>query len=283
MTDDSSRISPTAHYTGYIWYRNGLSHPAFATRPGWLLYQLLRPANAGYALTGGPTLEQMLLARHRLIDHLLDREVESGRIGQVVEIAAGLTPRGLRFTERHPDLVYVEADLPDMVRRKRAVLAGTGERPGHHLVCVDALADDGPTSLAGATAGLLDPGRGTAVITEGLLSYFDRATVEGIWARVVRFLRGFPAGVYLSDMHLTGEVRGIRGARAFQVALSLFARGNVHIHYRDPAACADALGAAGFDRATVHHASDWAAELGLDPGRSSGIVRVIEAQVEPAR
>jgi O-methyltransferase involved in polyketide biosynthesis len=279
MTDDSSRISPTAHYTGFVWYRNGLSHPAFATRAGWLLFQILRPANAGYALTGGPTLEQMLLARHRLIDHLLERDLESGRIGQVVEVAAGLSPRGLRFTERYPDLVYVEADLPDMVARKRSVLARAGARPGHHLIEVDALADAGPTSLGEATAGLLDPTRGTAVITEGLLSYFDRAAVEGIWARVVRFLRGFPEGLYLSDMHLSGEVRGVRGHRAFQVALSLFARGNVHIHYRDPDSCAAALRTAGFEEAAVHHASDWAADLDLDPGRSSGIVRVVEARV----
>jgi hypothetical protein len=24
-------VSPTAHYTGYVWVRNGLSHPALAT------------------------------------------------------------------------------------------------------------------------------------------------------------------------------------------------------------------------------------------------------------
>lgn len=279
MASDSSRISPTAHYTGFVWYRNGLSDPAFATSTGWLLFQILRPANAAYARTGGPTLEQMLLARHRLIDHLLARDIESGRVGQVVEIAAGLSPRGLRFVDRFPDLVYVEADLPDMVARKRGVLDRAGRRDRHHLIEVDALADTGPTSLADATAGLLDPARGTAVITEGLLSYFDRPAVEGIWARVARFLRGFPHGVYLSDAHLSGEVRGVRGARAFQLALSLFARGNVHIHYPDEPSCAAALRAAGFAEATVHHASDWAAELDLDPGRSSGIVRVIEARV----
>ena len=61
----SARISPTAHYTGFVWYRNGLSHPAFMTREGWLLHNLLRPMNVGYRLQGRADLDTMLLARHR--------------------------------------------------------------------------------------------------------------------------------------------------------------------------------------------------------------------------
>lgn len=37
MTDALSahrHISFTAHYTGYIWYSMGISHPVFATRKG---------------------------------------------------------------------------------------------------------------------------------------------------------------------------------------------------------------------------------------------------------
>jgi len=35
-------ISPTAHYTGYVWFAHGQSHEAFATRTGRLMYQALR-------------------------------------------------------------------------------------------------------------------------------------------------------------------------------------------------------------------------------------------------
>ena len=31
-------IGPTAHYTGYVWARHGLSHPELATRQGHALY-----------------------------------------------------------------------------------------------------------------------------------------------------------------------------------------------------------------------------------------------------
>ncbi|MFI5003394.1 MAG: hypothetical protein ACHQE6_00120 [Solirubrobacterales bacterium] len=36
-------ISSTAHDTGYVWVRNGLSHPELATREGRALFEALRP------------------------------------------------------------------------------------------------------------------------------------------------------------------------------------------------------------------------------------------------
>ena len=39
----SEAISPTAHYTGYVWARNGLSHRELATVEGRVLYESLRP------------------------------------------------------------------------------------------------------------------------------------------------------------------------------------------------------------------------------------------------
>ena len=34
-------ISPTAHYTGFVWARHGLSHPALVTAEGRALFHLL--------------------------------------------------------------------------------------------------------------------------------------------------------------------------------------------------------------------------------------------------
>ena len=60
-----------------------------------------------------------------------------------------MSPRGWRFTERHPDLLYVEADLPDMAARKRAALgADRRARRRHRVVDLDALRRDGPRSIA---------------------------------------------------------------------------------------------------------------------------------------
>src|ERR687883_1073412 len=97
----SDAISPTAHYTGHVWGRNGLSHPGLGTLEGRLLFDALAPAMVVSRALGGPTLEGMLLARHRIIDALLARAIDDGRVSQVVEVACGMSPRGWRFAERY--------------------------------------------------------------------------------------------------------------------------------------------------------------------------------------
>src|ERR1700704_6276091 len=72
----SETISPTAHYTGYVWARNGLSHPRLETLEGRVMFESLRPISAVSTTLGGPSLESYLLARHRAIDALLDNAIE---------------------------------------------------------------------------------------------------------------------------------------------------------------------------------------------------------------
>src|SRR6266446_4910289 len=86
-------ISP-AHYTGHVWVRHGLSHPELATLEGRVLFDALAPAMTVSGAIGGPTLERLLLARHRIIDELLASAIDEGRVAQVIEIACGMSPRG---------------------------------------------------------------------------------------------------------------------------------------------------------------------------------------------
>jgi O-methyltransferase involved in polyketide biosynthesis len=269
----SSPISPTAHYTGYVWARHGLSHPQLSTREGRVLFELMRPILTASAALGGASLETYLLTRHRAIDVLLERAIEDGGITQVLEVAAGLSPRGWRFTQRYgARLVYVEADLPEMARRKRAALqrmGSLGER--HRVVELDALRDRGPGSLA-AVAEELDRGGGLAIITEGLLSYLPRDAVDGIWRRFARVLAEFAHGRYISDLHLA-RVQSAQ-VRAFRVVLSAFVRGRVHLHFDTPEAAASALRAAGFGSVTIHTAESLAPEI---RGRGRELAHIIEA------
>ena len=64
----SDTISPTAHYTGHVWARNGLSHPGLDTTEGRVMFGALQPAMAFSRTVGGPSLEAYLLARHAAID-----------------------------------------------------------------------------------------------------------------------------------------------------------------------------------------------------------------------
>ncbi|UQS27652.1 class I SAM-dependent methyltransferase [Amycolatopsis thermalba] len=259
MARRSETISPTAHYTGYVWVRHGLSDPAFATGEGRVLHRLLRPLMAVSGAVGGPTLEGFLLARHRLIDDLLTDAIERHGITQVVEVAAGLSAGGWRFTRRHPALTYVEADLPGMAERKRRTLRRASPAgPGHRVAELDVLDE---TALDRLVAGL-DPARGLVIVTEGLVNYFDEATVRAMWSRFARALRRFERGRYLSDLHLATADFAVR---AFVQALSAFVRGRVHLHFADETAAREALLTAGFGRAVLHLPA------------STGLVRVVEA------
>ncbi|MEZ4446708.1 MAG: class I SAM-dependent methyltransferase [Polyangiaceae bacterium] len=274
MAAPPSRISPTAHYTGYVWSRNGLSPPRFATTRGAAMFHALEgPMRLAAATTGGLTLERMLLQRHLVIDHLLDRAIASGRVGQVVEIAAGMSGRGLRFSERYPFLRYVEGDLPGMVARKR-IAVGTAP-PGLSLVAIDALVDDGPHALVTRIAPRLDERKGVAVITEGLLSYYSQADAEGMWRRFLRLTAHCPSALYLSDVHF--DHLQAAASRAFRRGLGWFARGNVHLFEGDEAAFEARARAVGFDRATLHAPLDFGDVLELPLG-GIDVVRILAAE-----
>jgi len=269
----SDPVSPTAHYTGYVWARHGLSHPELETIEGRVMFESLRPVMLASRELGGGSLESYLLTRHRAIDALLERAIEGGGVTQVIEVACGLSPRGWRFTERYGDqITYVESDLPAMAARKRSALKRMGSLSGTHRVAeLDALRDEGPESLAAVASGL-DPERGLAIVTEGLLGYLPSDAVTGLWRRFAAVQDGFTAGIYVSDLHMGGVQTS--QVRAFRVLLSLFVRGRVHLHFQTPSEAERALRECGFSRARVHRAAALAPET---RGPGSGLAHILEA------
>lgn len=281
MSSNDSRVSPTAHYTSYVFYRHGLSADALASRTGRVLYGVMRPINLAFQLMGHRTLEAMLAARHRCIDTVLEREIQSGAVGQVIEVACGMSPRGLRFMGRYRErgLVYVEADLPGMVRTKRAALASTGSLDGaHRLLEIDALADTGANSIAAIADGL-DPAVGTAIITEGLLPYFERDVVTGMWSRFADALRKFPTGVYISDMHLSAEIASKATAGILSTLVVGLTGRRLRRDFVDLDDCIDALRAAGFDQAAVPRPDELGVTVAGESPERRPIVRVVDARV----
>ncbi|HEU4705561.1 MAG TPA: class I SAM-dependent methyltransferase [Solirubrobacterales bacterium] len=276
-SDSSAAISPTAHYTGETWVRNGLSHPQLATWQGRVFHGTLALPNAASKMLGGPTLEGLLLARHRIIDALLEELIQGG-VSQVIEAACGMSPRGWRFSERYGErLTYVEADLPAMARRKREALEQMGSLGEHHRVAdLDVLRDGGPESLR-SLAETMDPDAGLAIVTEGLLVYFGDTTVEALWARLARVLQPFSTGVYLADLRIARPRRGV-AERAFELLLGTFVRGKIHPYGGDEAAAELDLRAAGFEEVRLHRADEHpaAAEAGDDAG--AGMLSIIEAR-----
>jgi len=271
-------ISPTAHYTGYVWLQHGLSHPAFATLQGQAFYYALKAPMAMAKGLGGPTLEAFLLARHRLIDLQLENAIESGEITQIIEIAAGLSPRGWRFASRHRErITYIEADLVEMAKYKHHLLqAGGLNTDQHHVRIINALADSGADSLA-EIASKLDPEQGLAIITEGLVNYFDTPTVEAMWARFAKVLSGFKHGLYLSDLHVKANNSGT-ATRMFMGLLSTFVGGNVHLHFKDTATAEQALSKAGFSQGVLLKPSEFREQLPDCRPHGVNVVRVVCAR-----
>jgi O-methyltransferase involved in polyketide biosynthesis len=266
-----------------VWSRNGLSHPALTTNEGRLLFSSLEPVMLASRTVGGPSLEPYLLARHRAIDARLEAAIEADQVTQVIEVAAGLSPRGWRFAQRYGDRVtYIEADLPAMAARKRRALqrmGSLGER--HQIRDVDALSDEGPLSLSGLAAEL-DPGAGLAIVTEGLLGYVAPTDLEALWRRFATVLGGFASGRYLSDLHL-GSAQ-TREVRVFRLLLAAFVRGGVYLHFADAAEAERRLREAGFASATVTPAdrviTDPTDPADTPKNRGAQMAHILEASTE---
>lgn len=277
---DSSGISFTAYYTGEVWRRHGLSVPFLVSRPGRWLYRAGRPLEwAAQVLLGGNN-ESLLLQRHAIIDHVLERLVREQGFSQIVEVACGLSPRGTRMMQQFADrdLHYIEADLPAMAAHKRKLLAAAGVLSARHRVLdIDILAQDSALSLQAVMARELDAARKTLVITEGLVNYFDYASIHGFWTRLAQSLKAFPQACYVTDLYPDLRWhRSVRVAQVFKAGLALATRSTVTLHFDSEQAMQAGMRSAGFAATTVHLPESYYGVLTLPVLRTPSLVRVLE-------
>jgi O-methyltransferase involved in polyketide biosynthesis len=274
---DSEKISPTAYATGQFWIRHGLSPASLGTGQGRRLDRGFRLLMDLVRRVSGVSLEAMMLARHRGIDARLKAAIDQGRIGQVIEIAAGLSGRGARFAQHYGHrLQYLETDLPKMAAKKQQLLDSAGLLSARHRVLeLDALAETGPASLA-AAAGALDPAVGTAIITEGLMNYLSPADAQAVWRRIAEVLGRFPQGLYLCDVY-PGRANGGAAMSAFGKLIQLFVRGRMHVHFDSAEQVVAVMHSAGFATAAIHRTADMAETQPLAAISGADRVSVLEA------
>lgn len=276
---DTSSISFTAHYTGQVWYRNGLSDQPFHTREGALYYTLMSPFEAIGGAIVGTNIRQSLLQRHHLIDHLIEQAITREGVTQVLEIACGLSPRGWRFTSRFPQLKYVEADLPDMARDKAALLREHGSLSERHKVVTCNILVDGSDSLESVVAREFDTSKPLLVITEGLVNYFDLDTISGFWRRLQAVLATFPAGVYLTDNYPLLEDHPFRKLmKLMGNTLGAISRSNVRWHFNSDEKMERHFRDLGFRAAKSHNPRDYYGRIAVPETRATPIARILEAR-----
>ncbi len=281
---DSSGISFTALYTGAVWHRNGLSDDSLATAQGRWLYHLMSPFEAASQLVAGGNLRTFLLQRHLIIDHLIDRAIAEAGITQVLEIACGMSPRGIRLRQRHPHLHMIEADLPDMAARKALRLMAADRLGPHHQVTpIDILAESGEYTLEAVAQRVLDLDQPFLVITEGLTSYFPLRVIDGFWQRLAALMAASPGSVYLSETYRMPHPPVLRQAlRASADLLGRMTRSQVSFHFENDDEARDHLLARGFGEVTVHNPEDYYGTLAIPRSRQDPLVRIIEARSREA-
>ena len=138
-------------------------------------------------------------ARFKAVSRLIDQAGSRN----ILELASGVSPRGFIMTE-DPAVVYVETDLPEMLREKtdlaRDLLQQEGVmRPNLHFLEVDALDYEQLKKAANLADGEI------AVVQEGLFVYMPRQDQRKVAQNVRSVLRD-RGGAWITDVSLKSEM-----------------------------------------------------------------------------
>jgi len=190
MRKSYEKISPTAKLVAYLRTFTDIPYAKeIASESG---------AKKAFQELAGESKESMVRfapfweARYKVTDRIL-AEYD---MTQVLEIAAGLSPRGLSMT-RNPDVVYVVTDLPEMLEVEETIAEtiiakSNGHRSNLHFQAANAL--DMESLSKAATAFKSD--RPLAIIAEGLLPYFNRRE-QGVLAGNIHEVLGKYDGLWI--------------------------------------------------------------------------------------
>ena len=181
---DHSKVAPTAWGVSYL---RTFSDIPLTTEFFQVLEEHLRQTDepAGAWRVKKDRLAPQLEARYKLVDNLL----RLTGAHQIIELAAGLAPRGVNFARSNPDIQYVELDLPGVIKEKRAVIAdlGIGTPPNLRIEEGDAL----KASDMAKAASSFSKNKPVAIVNEGLLRYlnFDEKTevARNVHALLIEF------------------------------------------------------------------------------------------------
>jgi O-methyltransferase involved in polyketide biosynthesis len=195
MKEPYEKIGPTAKFVAYlrtftdIPFAKEIAEQSGAERT----YQELAGESKESLIRLSPYWE----ARYKVTDRILTQR----GITQILEVAAGLSPRGIAMTE-NPDVVYVVTDLPQILDQERAIAEAilsrlNSRRPNLHFETANALDRE---SLARACA-IFGYDRPVAIITEGLLPYLNREEKTVLASNIHEVLSRYRGVWIASDVH----------------------------------------------------------------------------------
>jgi O-methyltransferase involved in polyketide biosynthesis len=121
---------------------------------------------------------------------------------QIIEFAAGISPRGYQWARMSPGTIYVESDLPQLMIHKaklvRNACMAEGQRArGVHHCCAANVLDRESVFRAIEN---LDSNNAFTIATEGLLLYFGQQEMEQFFSNVREILIRFPHATWVTDL-----------------------------------------------------------------------------------
>lgn len=176
----------------------------------WAKEMLAYLREKGLSLSGGPWSERAMHdyasffeSRFKAVNRILE---ERGAT-QILELAAGLSPRGMDFAQR--GITYVEADLADSIEMKREVVTAIlGRVPARLCLCAASVVDHAEFMRCCAAFG----NGPVAVTTEGLLRYLTFEEKTRLGANVHELLSRHGGMWITTDIHLRHWARRSRAA-----------------------------------------------------------------------
>ena len=189
MITHHARISPTAKLVAFLCAESGIPYcREIAT--------LCDAATATRTLLGGDP--GLIADRRRIRVELRFRSinelVQKLGITQVLELASGVSPRGLILSE-DPSMTVVETDLPEMIAEKCEIvesLISLSERKNYHLWAANALHSNELWNAVGVFRQ-----KPITVVQSGLLQYLDESERKQLTTNIVCLLRHF-GGVWVN-------------------------------------------------------------------------------------
>lgn len=243
-------ISFTAHYTGEMWQKLGLSHPALATQKGKQLHQLLSPIEWFANTFFGVTTNKTLTARHQLMDDVAEKFISQYPNAQVVEIAAGLSPRGWRFLQKHPDISYTEIDLPAMSALKQEKATNL-PKPIPNFQALDVIQDDLQNFFH-----QLDKSRPILIITEGLINYFSLEVLAKLANKLANHIKDFEHNMWVTENYpLSTSASYNRLVTVASKALGKLTKSSFSFYFLEPNHLIQFFQKAGFNQVNVYQPS----------------------------
>ncbi|HEX2914424.1 MAG TPA: class I SAM-dependent methyltransferase [Chloroflexia bacterium] len=193
------RVGWTAYYTSAVWAKHGTPESAlFLTRTGKILNWMVTWGGGLLGLYGNYSVSRLfLLPRHLGINAL----IEKVDYPQIVELAAGLSARGLEWSGQHSGC-YLEIDQTAVISRKKALLSKAASvPPDYALLATDLLKVNGP-ELKSLVLTEAETARPTLLIAEGLTGYLDEQALRRLLQLIREVAACFEDATVLVDLYL---------------------------------------------------------------------------------